>query len=189
MELILLILLLYGVVSGECEDSDKQVTAYFEQSGQCAYFFQKQAKHSPLACIEYCEDNGGHGYAECDYSPYKDVDFEHGIDKTLIKHDDDGDPWVHCKCKCENKDVENISIAIFELVAEALSQLDNIICAVMLQSFKTILDVGINAVPGGAALNGAKTTVQGPKLFAENGLEAADFFDNWVSKISCNEEL
>ncbi|KAF2183380.1 hypothetical protein K469DRAFT_211108 [Zopfia rhizophila CBS 207.26] len=166
------------------QESDEQVTASYEQTGSCAYYFQKPAKRAPLSqtCIKYCENNGGHGYSECDRSPYKDIDFEHGFDKSLIEKDADGDLWVPCKCKCENKDVEGISEAIFDIVAEGLAQLDNIICAVMLESFKTILEVGIEFVPGGAALNGAKTAVQGAKSFVENGLEAADFFGNWVGK-------
>lgn len=50
----------------------------------------------------------------------------------------------------------------------------------MLEALNTILEVGIDAVPGGAVANGAKTAVQGAKSFAENGLTAASFFDNWI---------
>ncbi|OHF01134.1 hypothetical protein CORC01_03448 [Colletotrichum orchidophilum] len=50
----------------------------------------------------------------------------------------------------------------------------------MLEAFQSIIDVGINFIPGGAALNGARAAIQGAKTFAENGLEAASFFGDWV---------
>ncbi|KAH7393076.1 hypothetical protein BKA66DRAFT_439188 [Pyrenochaeta sp. MPI-SDFR-AT-0127] len=165
------------------QERDDQVAASWEVSGTCAYFFKQPLKWSPLkeTCIKYCEKNGGHGYSECDHSPYKDIDIEKDI-SSQIKRDDAGDPWVVCECKCSNPDVEGIVIPIFEIVAEGLSHLDNIICAVMLEAFKTILDVGIMLVPGGAPVNAAMKAVQGAKSFVENGMEAADFFGNWVGK-------
>lgn len=166
------------------QEEDSQVAAHYEQTGQCAYYFQKQAKKTALsqACIKYCENNGGHGYSECDLSVYKDIDIMNDLDKSLIQTDDDGDLWVPTKCKCENKDVEGITNAILDIVVEALEQLDNIICAVMVSAFKSILEVGIMFVPGGQ-VTGAMRAVQGAKSFVENGLEAADFFGNWVSSL------
>ncbi|ORY17841.1 hypothetical protein BCR34DRAFT_10171 [Clohesyomyces aquaticus] len=168
------------------QETDEQVTASYEQSGTCAFYFQKPAKKAPLSqtCIKYCENNGGHGYSECDRSPYNNVDFENGFDKSTIEKDADGDLWVPCRCKCDNPDVEGIAEAIFDIVAEALQQLDNIICAVMLESFKQILEIGIDFIPGGAEVNGIRRAVEGAKSFAENGLAAADFFGNWVSSMS-----
>ncbi|KAH8712224.1 hypothetical protein GQ44DRAFT_409889 [Phaeosphaeriaceae sp. PMI808] len=165
------------------QEQDNQVAASWEVSGTCAYFFQKPGKWSILktTCIKYCETHGGHGYSECDYSPYKNINIEKDMDKSLINKDGAGDLWVPTKCKCSNPDVEGISVAIFDIVAEGLSKLDNIICAVMLEAFKTILDVGIMLVPGGAPANAAMKAVQGAKSFVENGMAAADFFGNWVS--------
>lgn len=65
-------------------------------------------------------------------------------------------------------------------MAQGLEKIDNIICAVWVEAFKDILEVGINFIPGGEVLTVAGRAVQGAKTFAENGLEAADFFDNWV---------
>lgn len=65
-------------------------------------------------------------------------------------------------------------------MARGLEKIDNIICAVWVETFKNILEVGINFIPGGEVLTVAGRAVQGAKTFAENGLEAADFFDNWV---------
>lgn len=165
------------------QNTDAQVTASYEQQGICAYYFQKPAKKAPLSdtCIKYCANNGGHGYSECDIGVYKNTDFEHGFDKSLINKDEAGDLWVPAKCKCSNPDVEGITEEIFDIVAKGLAQLDNIICAVMLESFKTILDVGVMLVPGGAELGAAGKAIEGAKSFVENGMEAADFFGNWVS--------
>ena len=77
-----------------------------------------------------------------------------------------------CECEfCEK---------IAEIVIEGLAQLDNIICAVMLSSFKAILDVGLAFVPGGQAPTAVKAAVQGAKSFHQNGEEAASFFGDWV---------
>ncbi|KAI1074014.1 hypothetical protein F5B20DRAFT_565224, partial [Whalleya microplaca] len=102
------------------------------------------------------------------------------IDQSTIFKDDEGYLWVPAPCKCDNPTVEAVALDIFNVVAEGLAQLDHILCAVMLSAFKTIIEVGIDFVPGGAALNGAKAAVEGAKSFVENGLEAADFFGNWV---------
>jgi hypothetical protein len=65
-------------------------------------------------------------------------------------------------------------------VAQGLEKIDNVICAIWVEAFKDVLEVGINFIPGGEVLTVAGRAVQGAKTFAENGLEAADFFDNWV---------
>lgn len=76
--------------------------------------------------------------------------------------------------------MEEVATGIFDAVAQGLGKIDKVICAVWVETFKDILDVGINFIPGGEVLTVAGRAVQGAKTFAENGLEAADFFDNWV---------
>jgi hypothetical protein len=188
MKLIVSTLLLCGsymLPGALAQTTDQQVASFWEGSGVCAYYFTKPAKKAPLSqtCIKYCENNGGHGYSECDHMAFKDIDIMNGYDKSLIRQDEAGDPYVATKCKCENPDVEKFALIIFDIVAEALEKLDNIICAVMLEAFKQIIDVGLMFVPGGQAV-GAMRAVQGAKSFYENGMEAADFFGNWVSTIT-----
>lgn len=65
-------------------------------------------------------------------------------------------------------------------MAQGLEKIDNVICAIWVEAFKDVLEVGINFIPGGEVLTVAGRAVEGAKTFAENGLEAADFFDNWV---------
>ena len=164
--------------------TDAQLTVAWESSGVCAYYYEKPGKRAPLAdtCIKYCDNNGGHGFSMCDRFPYKDFDLPKGIDQSIIGQDEAGDVFVPCKCKCEDETVEGFTKAVLDIVIEGLSQLDNIICAVMVETFKTILEVGIMFVPGGAPTSAAMRFVQGAKSFVENGLEAADFFGNWVGK-------
>lgn len=72
-------------------------------------------------------------------------------------------------CKCENKDVEGIASEIIDIVAEALAQLDNILCAVFLSAITEIADIGLMFVPGGAAIKGAGKVIQYAKSGYENG--------------------
>lgn len=175
------------IPSTVAQESSAQITAHFSKTGACAYFIDSSHKHaSPLedTCIQYCADNGpGTGYSQCDVNPYYGIDFDNDddFDQSSIRRDDYGERWVPCQCICENEEVEDAAKFFVGEVIEGLGQLDNVICAVMLEAFKVIVDVGIAFVPGGAVLKGAETAVRGAKSFAENGLEAADFFGNWVS--------
>lgn len=101
-------------------------------------------------------------------SSYKDIDIEKS--NTVPKYtDDDGFPWVPAPCKCENKAVEAIANEIIDIVAEALSKLDNILCAVFLSAIKEIANIGLMFVPGGAAIKGAGKVIQYAKSAYENG--------------------
>lgn len=77
-------------------------------------------------------------------------------------------------CDCE------LCEEIVEIVIKGLAQLDNVLCAVMLSSFKSIIDVGLMFVPGGQATTAVKAAVQGAKSFYQNGEEASSFFGNWI---------
>ncbi|OHE99260.1 hypothetical protein CORC01_05541 [Colletotrichum orchidophilum] len=79
----------------------------------------------------------------------------------------------NCECNFE------IAEKILDTVTEGLEKLDSIICAAMLESFNTILQVGINAIPGDV---GIRAAVQRAKTFVENGLDAVSLFGNWVGK-------
>ncbi|XXG95828.1 hypothetical protein Hte_002099 [Hypoxylon texense] len=163
---------------------DSQTIAAYEMSGMCLYYYtsrQPNWNKGLQPCIKYCEDNGGHGYSECDMSSYKDIDIEK--DSSFPKYvDDDGFPWVPAPCKCENKDVEGIATEIADIVAEALSQLDNILCAVFISAIKEIADIGLMFIPGGQAISGAGKVIQYAKSAYENGMDAADFYTDWVGQ-------
>ncbi|KAK1672326.1 hypothetical protein BDP55DRAFT_731558 [Colletotrichum godetiae] len=122
-------------------------------------------------CQPWCKKSGSDSYG-CDGTSYQG---KH-IDASLIQKDADGYQWVPAKCFCDLKVAEEL----LNIVVEGLTILDKIICAAMLEAFQSIIEVGISFIPGGAALNGARAAVQGAKTFAENGLEAASFFGDWV---------
>lgn len=65
--------------------------------------------------------------------------------------------------------MEGIATEIFEIVAEALEALDNILCAVFTSAIKLIADIGLSFVPGGAAVKGAGKVIQYAKSAYENG--------------------
>lgn len=104
------------------------------------------------------------------------IDFD-SIDQTLISRDDDGNRYLPGDCVCGNpQDL----LPLVEPVLEGLSRLGNVICAVFLSSLETVFEIGINAVPGGQAINGVRRAVEGAKTFVDNSLDAASYFDNWI---------
>jgi hypothetical protein len=124
------------------QNSDSEVTASWTEQGVCAYYYEKPGAWKSLAetCVKYCENNGGHGYSECDHTPYAGKDLPNGIDQSTIQQDDTGDVYVPCLCKCDNPDVEGIVTAIVDVVIEGLSHLDEIICGVFMTAM-------VSAVP------------------------------------------
>jgi hypothetical protein len=124
------------------QESDSEVAASWTEQGVCAYFYEKPGAWKTLAetCVKYCENNGGHGYSECDHTPYAGMDLPNGVDQSTISQDDTGDVYVPCLCKCDNPDVEGIVTAIVDIVIEGLSHLDEIICGVFMTAM-------VSAVP------------------------------------------
>jgi len=96
----------------------------------------------------------------------------------VISTDEDKNQWQPGKCECNFE----FALAIFDVVAEGLSKLDNVLCAVMTQSFVTIAEIGVNFIPGGQAVTGVRAAVQGAKTFVENGLTAQSYFGDWIGK-------
>jgi hypothetical protein len=98
------------------------------------------------------------------------------IDPRIIYRDGDNNRYTPGKCQCSC----DLCEAILNPAIEALSQLDHIICAVMVSAFTTIAEVGLEFVPGGQVSAAVRAAVLGAKLFTENGLDAALFFGDWV---------
>ncbi|KAI1460953.1 hypothetical protein F4805DRAFT_416119 [Annulohypoxylon moriforme] len=103
------------------------------------------------------------------------------IDPSTIQKDDDGNVWTPGTCVCNLP----VAGAILDVVIQGLSQLDNVICAVMLTAVVTLVEEGIDKVPGGSSIEAVKKAVEGAKTFVENGLDAVSFFGDWIGK-SCN---
>lgn len=82
--------------------------------------------------------------------------------------DDDGNPWLPGKCKCEDKGLEAFADELIDVVARALSKLDNVICAVLVSAFKEIAEIGLEFVPGGSSVKVAKA-IKYAKSAYQNG--------------------
>ncbi|KAK8108537.1 hypothetical protein PG984_014338 [Apiospora sp. TS-2023a] len=160
---------------------DSQTLAHYEEYGMCMHFYTRKKAKELEPCLKYCQKHGGHGYAECDASRYNDIDLNKPtpFDKGT---DDDGDPWVPAPCRCENKAVEGMANLIIDFVAHGLAELDNVLCAVFVSAIREVADIGLMFVPGGAAVRGAGKVIQYAKSGYENGMNAADFYTDWVGK-------
>ncbi|KAL0932163.1 uncharacterized protein CTRU02_213116 [Colletotrichum truncatum] len=163
-----------GLASGLVarQTTDAQIIVAYSSTGQCFDYFKNGDRDKSLApCKIWCKDKGSENYG-CKGSGIPREKW----DKSLIYKDEAGNEWVPGKCECNFEIAEEI----LGIVVEALENVDKIICAAMLESFNTILQVGITAVvPGAPAVRAAVT---GAKTFLENGLDAASFFGNWVGK-------
>ncbi|KAL5427576.1 hypothetical protein PMIN07_006035 [Paraphaeosphaeria minitans] len=166
------------------QNTDSEVAASWTEQGICAFFYKKPGAWKSLAqtCVKYCENNGGHGYSECDHTPYAGMNLPNGIDQSTIMHDDSGDVYVPCKCKCDNPDVEGIANAILDVVIDGLSQLNEIICGVFMTAMVSVVETGIDLIPGGPEAEAAAHGVEAVKSFTENSLDVADSMGNWVGK-------
>lgn len=94
--------------------------------------------------------------------------------------DDDGNEFTPGECVCDL----SAAGAILDVVIQGLSELDNVICAVILSAIVTLVEEGIDAVPGGSSITAIGKAVEGAKTFVENGLDAVSYFGNWIGQ-SC----
>lgn len=70
------------------------------------------------------------------------MDLPNEIGQSAIKHDESGDNYVPCRCKCDNPDVEGLTNGILDVVIEGLSELDQIICGVFMTAMVSVVEVG-----------------------------------------------
>ena len=177
--------------------SDKQTLAHYEKTGQC-FMYKHGGPDSKVKgpCEKWCPKYENKPAIGVCHFPR----IAHFLSEPLLisnyallqcsipgtpeqlkgyptYKDDDGNVWSPGRCMCE--DPQDF-LPLIEPVLEGLSKLDNIICAVSVESFKTIAEIGVDAIPGGAEVNAA---VKGAKTFTENALDAASYFDNWVGKV------
>ncbi|KAL7623816.1 hypothetical protein AAE478_005371 [Parahypoxylon ruwenzoriense] len=156
--------------------SDADTIANFGRIGICLSYFADGNREKELApCSIFCpkQNPGSDPNAVGCKGPGIPRD---KIDPSIIEKDDDGNEFTPGECIC---DLEAAGV-ILDVVIQALSELDNIICAVILSAITTLVESGIDALPGGAQVTAAKKAVEGAKTFAENGLNAVSFFGNWI---------
>ncbi|KAK8021845.1 hypothetical protein PG990_006983 [Apiospora arundinis] len=156
---------------------DKVTLARYEKSGNCFSYEGTANRDKELApCKVYCAkfkgtSNTGYGcLGPGDAAP--------------LLHDDDGKDFRAGKCECDFELAEIIT----EIVAQGLSQLDSLLCHLLIDTFTTIADVGLMFIPGGGAVKGVATTLKYAKSAFENGMSALNFFDGWVGKVCGHPE-
>ncbi|KAI0815442.1 hypothetical protein GGR55DRAFT_346746 [Xylaria sp. FL0064] len=157
---------------------DDQIIAHYKTTGQCFSYIGAVNRDKSLAPC-----SGPDGYCQKVKKSTSGVEgcklvIPEGatIDPSLYFKDEDCNEWYPGECMCDCDLCEELA----QDIIKGLAQLDNIICAVMLSAFKTILDIGLEFVPGGQASGAIKAAVQGAKSFYQNGEDAASFFGNWI---------
>ncbi|KAK8057782.1 hypothetical protein PG996_011719 [Apiospora saccharicola] len=139
-----------------------------EKDGLCRYYYSapgRSMNNGLQPCTTYFNNHGGHGFAMWGFRKHTD---------------DDGFRYVPAPCKCDDKTVEVVAGEIAKLIVEALSQLDHILCAVFVSAIMEVAEIGLMFVPGGAAVMGAGKVIQYAKSAYENGMNAANFFTDWI---------
>ncbi|KAI1781237.1 hypothetical protein F4818DRAFT_33257 [Hypoxylon cercidicola] len=160
--------------------SDADTIANFGRIGICLSYFDAGPTEKELApCKIFCpaQNPGSDPNAVGCKGPGIARD---QIDPSVVDKDDDGNDFTPGECVCDL----SAAGAILDVVIQGLAQLDNVICAVIITAVVTLVEEGLDALPGGASVNAATKAVEGAKTFVENGLDAASYFGDWIGK-SC----
>ncbi|KAI0852020.1 hypothetical protein F5Y00DRAFT_274259 [Daldinia vernicosa] len=160
--------------------SDADTIANFGRIGICLSYLGAGNTEKELApCKIFCpaQNPGSDPNAVGCKGP--DVPIEK-LDPSTIDKDDDGNQFTPGECICDLSG----AVAILDVVIQGLSKLDNVICAVVLSAVTTLVEEGLDAVPGGASVTAVHKAVEGAKTFVENGLDAISFFSDYIGK-SC----
>ncbi|KAI1107434.1 hypothetical protein F4804DRAFT_297878 [Jackrogersella minutella] len=159
--------------------SDADTIANFGRIGICLSYLAGGPTDKELApCKIWCptQDPGSDPNAVGCNGPNVPTD---QLDPSTIQKDDDGNEFTPGTCVCDL----SAASAILDIVIQALAQLDNVICAVILTAVTTLVEEGIDSVPGGS-IEAVEKAVEGAKTFVENGLDALSFFGDWIGQ-SC----
>ncbi|KAI1091489.1 hypothetical protein F5B19DRAFT_263676 [Rostrohypoxylon terebratum] len=156
---------------------DASTIANFGRIGICMSYFTNGPLDKELApCKTWCPTQNANqdpNAVGCQ-SPGVPVN---QIDPSTVQKDDNGNLWTPGTCVCSLP----VANALLDIVIQALSELDDVICAVMVSAVVTLVEEGLDHLPGGTrTLDAVKKAVKGAKTFAENGLDAKSYFDDWI---------
>jgi hypothetical protein len=93
-------------------------------------------------------------------------------------------PFVVGLCTCDGEFI----MQIFNLIAEAMAVLGKVLCSVVntvIEVLITTAEAALSAVPGGQFVGSAARVVKAAKTFSENALDAASFFNGYLSGNLC----
>ncbi|KAI0900730.1 hypothetical protein F4806DRAFT_166647 [Annulohypoxylon nitens] len=155
---------------------DASTIANFGRIGICMSYFTNGPLDKELApCKTWCptqNPNQDPNSVGC-MSPGVPAD---QIDPSVVQKDDDGNLWTAGTCVCSLP----VANALLDIVIQALAELDDVICAVMLSAVLTLVTEGLEHVPLGNSVDAVKKAVRGAKTFAENDLDSKSFFDDYI---------
>ncbi|OTA52519.1 hypothetical protein K449DRAFT_440698 [Hypoxylon sp. EC38] len=160
--------------------SDADTIASFGRQGLCLSYFGAGPTDKELApCKIFCptqDPNSDPNAVGCKGPGIA----QDQLDPSTVFKDDDGNAYTPGTCVCDL----SAAGAFLDVVIQALSELDNVLCAVVLSAITTLVEAGLSAVPGATAVQAAKKAVEGAKTFSENGLDAVSYFGTWIGN-SC----
>lgn len=84
------------------------------------------------------------------------------LDPSTIFKDQSGYEYTPGTCFCS----AGLATALFDIIAQGLSQLDNVICAVMVSAFESVIEIGLDLTPEAWVEKAGKTA-------AEDAIKAA----------------
>ncbi|PLN80534.1 hypothetical protein BDW42DRAFT_111157 [Aspergillus taichungensis] len=140
--------------------TDAYTLDYFQKVGACFLYTGKGGDREKAIspCKAWCpahegKDKQGIG---CYIPGITTLD---NLDPSIFLKDEQGHEYIPGKCVCENPQKY---LPLVEPVMDSLSKLDDILCGVFLESFKTIAMFGLNTIFGSQA-EGLRLTVDGTK--------------------------
>lgn len=90
-------------------------------------------------------------------------------DPSILQKDSSGNLWIPGNCQCGGT-VAALTDDVMDAVFQGLHQLDHVLCAVLLQSFDLMIQIGENFIPAAGEINAIKAAVKTAKTMAENAL-------------------
>ncbi|KAI1418029.1 hypothetical protein F5Y13DRAFT_34543 [Hypoxylon sp. FL1857] len=157
---------------------DAATIASFAMQGLCLSYFGAGPTDKELApCKTFCptQNPGSDPNAVGCKGPGIAQD---QLDPSTVFTDDDGNAYTPGTCVCDL----SAAGAFLDVVIQALSQLDNVLCAVILSAITTLIEEGIEALPAGALADAGKEAVVAAKTFKENALNAVSFFSSYIGQ-------
>ncbi|OTB04231.1 hypothetical protein M426DRAFT_11854 [Hypoxylon sp. CI-4A] len=156
--------------------NDADTITNFGRIGICMSYFGAGPTDKELApCKTFCpiEDPGSDPNGVGCKGPGTD---QADTDPSIVHPDDDGNLWTPGTCVC---DVATVAQPFVDVIVQALSKLDEVICAAVISAFGTIASEGIDAISGGSSKAFMKA-VEAAKTFSENGLDSTSFFTDFI---------
>ncbi|XXG96945.1 hypothetical protein Hte_003236 [Hypoxylon texense] len=156
--------------------SDADTIANFGRIGICLSYFGEGPTEKELApCKIFCPTQNPNADPNAVGCKGPGIPRDQ-IDPSIVDKDDDGNEFTPGECICDLA----AAGAILDVVIQGLSELDSVLCSVILSAIVTLIEEGLDKIPGGSSIKAIEKAVEGAKTFLENGLDAVSYFGNWI---------